>query len=96
MDSLEDNLKRLIKESVREVLRESEFRPPPLQKESPLPKASVVSNKSLLLSSSEAAEKMGVSIQTIRRLIKRGSLKASRVTRNLLIPVSELERLSKV
>jgi excisionase family DNA binding protein len=96
MDSLEDNLKRLIKESVREVLRESEFRPRPLQKESPLPKASVVSNKSLLLSSSEAAEKMGVSIQTIRRLIKRGSLKTSRVTRNLLIPVSELERLSKV
>jgi excisionase family DNA binding protein len=93
---LEENLKRLIKESVREVLRDSEFRQPPPLKEPQLPKPIVNSNKSLLLSSSEAAEKMGVSIQTIRRLIKRGSLKASRVTRNLLIPVSELERLSKV
>ena len=96
MDSLEDTLKRLIKESVREVLRESEFRQTFPQKESPLPKPTVVSNKSLLLSSSEAAERMGVSVQTIRRLIKRGSLKASRVTRNLLIPVPEIERLSKV
>jgi excisionase family DNA binding protein len=96
MDSLEDTLKRLIKESVREVLREPEFCQLAPRRESPPPKPAVVSTKSLLVTSSEAAEMMSVSIQTIRRLINRGSLKASRVTRNILIPVSELERLMKV
>ena len=44
----------------------------------------------------EAAEMMSMSVQSVRRLISNGSLKASRKTRHILIPVSELERLMRV
>ena len=96
MDSIENNLKRLIKESVREVLREEEFsRPVPLR-ESPLPSASAPSSKKLAVKLPEAAEMLSVSTQTVRRLVANGSLKASRKTRHVLIPIEELERIMKV
>ena len=44
----------------------------------------------------EAAEMMSMSVQSVRRLISNGSLKASRKTRHILIPVSELVRLMRV
>ena len=96
MDSIEDNLKRLIKESVREVLRESEFRQLPTPRESPPPKPPLVTSRKLMVNSQEAAEMMSMSVQTVRRLISNGSLKASRKTRHILIPVSELDRIMKV
>jgi excisionase family DNA binding protein len=96
MDSLEDLLKRIIKESVREVLRESEFRqvPPPKEVSHPLP--GIPPSKKLAVKLPEAAEMLSVSTQTVRRLISNGSLKVSRKTRHVLIPVSELERIMKV
>lgn len=44
---------------------------------------------------SEAAAIFGVSPTTIYRLIERGELKVIRLTRHILIPASELERISK-
>ncbi|MCB1086058.1 MAG: helix-turn-helix domain-containing protein [Verrucomicrobiae bacterium] len=41
----------------------------------------------------EAAEVLGVSHWTVRRLIKSGALKSCRVLRCHLIPVSEIDRL---
>ena len=41
----------------------------------------------------EAAQVLGVSTKTIRRLIDRDKLRAVRVLRHILIPVSELEKL---
>ena len=49
-----------------------------------------------MVNSQEAAEMMSMSVQTVRRLISNGSLKASRKTRHILIPVSELDRIMKV
>lgn len=40
----------------------------------------------------ETAERLGVSIFTIRRLIKDGSLRAVRVSRRVLVPESEVLR----
>ena len=96
MYSLEDNLKALIKESIREVLREAEFNQRAIPRESLPPKPPPVSARKLMVNSQEAAEMMSMSVQTVRRLISNGSLKASRKTRHILIPVSELERLMKV
>jgi excisionase family DNA binding protein len=96
MDSLEDNLKRLIKESVREVLRESEFsKVHQPHGESPT-KNTPLAAKKLAVKISEAAEIVSLSIPTLRRLIANGSLKVSRKTRHVLIPVSELERIMRV
>ena len=96
MDSLENNLKELIKESIREVLREDEFSLRAIPRESPPLKPASVTTRKLMVNSQEAAEMMSMSVQTVRRLISNGSLKASRKTRHLLIPVSELERIMKV
>ena len=96
MDPLGENLKRLIKESIREVLRESEFRQLPSPRESPPLKLPSLSTRKLMVNLQEAAEMMSMSVQTIRRLILNGSLKASRKTRHILIPISELERLTRV
>lgn len=41
----------------------------------------------------EASERLGVSVFTVRRLIKTGSLKAVRVARRLLVPESEILRI---
>ena len=41
----------------------------------------------------EAAEALGVSQTTVRRLIRRGSLRPCRALRHVLIPVSEVRRL---
>jgi len=41
----------------------------------------------------DASERLGVSVFTVRRLIKTGSLKAVRVARRLLIPESEILRV---
>jgi excisionase family DNA binding protein len=40
----------------------------------------------------ETAERLGVSIFTVRRLIKNGALRAVRVSRRLLVPESEILR----
>jgi excisionase family DNA binding protein len=40
----------------------------------------------------DTADRLGVSIFTIRRLIKDGSLRAVRVSRRLLVPESEILR----
>ncbi len=39
------------------------------------------------------AEMTGVSIQTLRRYLRSGALKASRIGRRIVIPVSELQKL---
>jgi excisionase family DNA binding protein len=41
----------------------------------------------------ESSERLGVSIFTLRRLIKTGSLKAVYVARRILIPESEILRI---
>ena len=41
----------------------------------------------------EAAELLGVSASSIRRLIARGHLRSVRVLRHVLIPATELDRL---
>jgi excisionase family DNA binding protein len=96
MDSLQDNLKRIIKESVREVLREEEFSKPQRSKEPSSAKPIHTPSKKLTVKLSEAAEIVSLSIPTLRRLIANGSLKVSRKTRHVLIPVSELERIMRV
>jgi len=96
VDSLEDNLKRLIKESIREVLREAEFSKPRQAYDVNPPKTTPASSKKLAVKISEAAEIVSLSIPTLRRLIANGSLKVSRKTRHVLIPVSELERIMRV
>jgi excisionase family DNA binding protein len=96
MDSLQENLKRLIKESVREVLREEEFSKPQRSKEPSLVKPLQTPSKKLAVKLSEAAEIVSLSIPTLRRMISNGSLKVSRKTRHVLIPVSELERIMRV
>jgi excisionase family DNA binding protein len=42
-----------------------------------------------------AAEMLELSEFTLRRLVKRGKLRAARVGRRVLIPVSEIDRLGK-
>jgi excisionase family DNA binding protein len=46
-----------------------------------------------LTSISEASERLGVSTFTTRRLIKAGELRAVRVSKRVMIPESELERV---
>ena len=96
MDSLQENLKRLIKESVREVLREEEFSKPQRSKEPSSVKPLQTPSKKLAVKLSEAAEIVSLSIPTLRRMISNGSLKVSRKTRHVLIPMEELERIMKV
>jgi excisionase family DNA binding protein len=43
----------------------------------------------------QAAEYVGLSTVSIRRLIKRGLIKPNRALRHILIPVSELDRFLK-
>jgi excisionase family DNA binding protein len=50
----------------------------------------------LAYSMREAAQVLGVSYQTVYRLLKRGLIKSSSALRHKLIPVSELERFLKV
>jgi excisionase family DNA binding protein len=45
------------------------------------------------LSISEAAETLGISHWSIRRLIKSGALRTCRVLRTHLIPIDEIDRL---
>jgi excisionase family DNA binding protein len=40
----------------------------------------------------EAASYLGISPSSVRRLIKRGLIKANRALRHILIPVAELDR----
>lgn len=54
------------------------------------PKCSAISPRALKLM--QAANYLGVSAISIRRLIKRGLIKPNRALRHLLIPVIELER----
>lgn len=44
----------------------------------------------------DAAERIGVSESSIRRLIKRGEIRAINKLRHVLIPASEIERFLKV
>jgi excisionase family DNA binding protein len=96
MDSLEDSLKRIIKESVREVLRESEFRQFQQLKDNPRPLPSTPISKKLAVKIDEAAEMLSLSVPTLRRLIANGSLKVSRKTRHLLIPIEEIKRMMDI
>lgn len=41
----------------------------------------------------EAAAMLGISQNSVRRLITRGKLRAVRVLRHVLVPISEIERL---
>jgi excisionase family DNA binding protein len=43
----------------------------------------------------QAEEMTGLSQFTLRRLVKRGKVRAARVGRRILIPMTELERLTK-
>jgi excisionase family DNA binding protein len=43
----------------------------------------------------EAGRLLSVSKYTIRRLIRRGVLQAVRISRRLLVPVAEIERISR-
>ena len=56
MDSIENNLKIIIKESVREVLREEEFSKPQRSKEPSSVKPVQIPSKKLAVKLSEAAE----------------------------------------
>lgn len=49
-------------------------------------------NERLALSVKETAESLGVREKTVRRLIQRRLLRATRALRHLLIPKTELER----
>ena len=96
MDTLSESLKLVIKDAFREVLREPEFRQPaPVSVKAPVHSAPTGSKK-LAVKISEAAEMLSLHESSIRRLVDNGSLKASRKTRHILIPLSELERLMKV
>lgn len=53
-------------------------------------KAEVLARKALKLR--EAAQVLGVSTKTVRRLIDRNKLRAVRVLRHLLIPITEIDR----
>jgi excisionase family DNA binding protein len=46
-----------------------------------------------LRSIDEASERLGISTFTTRRLIKAGDLRAVRVSKRVMIPESELERV---
>lgn len=46
----------------------------------------------LAFSAQEAAQSIGVSVETVRRLIKRGHLKCCTALRHKVIPRAELER----
>jgi excisionase family DNA binding protein len=54
------------------------------------PNCSAVSPRALKLR--QAANYVGVSTISIRRLIKRGLIKPNRALRHLLIPIAELDR----
>jgi len=54
------------------------------------PNCSAVNPRALKLK--QAANYLGVSSNSIRRLIKRGLIKPNRALRHMLIPISELER----
>jgi excisionase family DNA binding protein len=45
-----------------------------------------------LVSIRRTAEALGVSVDTIRRLVERKELRAVRVSRRVLVPASEIER----
>jgi excisionase family DNA binding protein len=49
----------------------------------------------LSVSLEEAQELTGISQHTFRKLVKRGRIKAARVGRRIVIPVTELEKLVK-
>jgi excisionase family DNA binding protein len=51
-----------------------------------------MSGHRLAYSTREAAELLGVSEKTIRRLVVRGLLRSSKALRHLLIPKKEIER----
>ena len=46
-----------------------------------------------LVSARQAAQTLGVSVDTIRRLIEAGDLKAVRIRTRLLLPRAEIERV---
>ncbi len=54
---------------------------------------SVISPKPLTVSIEEAARLSGLSKYTIRAYERKGLIKATRIGRRVLIPVSELERV---
>jgi excisionase family DNA binding protein len=54
------------------------------------PNCPQVSQRALKLG--QAAEYLGLSTISIRRLIKRGLIKPNRALRHILIPIAELER----
>jgi excisionase family DNA binding protein len=49
-----------------------------------------------LVTIATAATMLSLSVSTVRRLIKKGSIRCNRKTRHCLIPVSEIERFASV
>ena len=102
MDSLDESIKRLIKQAVkeavsealREALRDFQISVPARTERPSAPKP--IQSKKLAVKIDEAAEMLSLSTITIRRLIANGSLKASRKTRHLLIPIEEVKRMMEL
>lgn len=50
--------------------------------------------KPVLLSKAEAARRLGVSVQTLQKMIRSGEVPARRFRRRVLIPTSFIERMA--
>ena len=98
MDPLSEFLKQVVKEAVsealRETLREFQLQRPTHEVKQNFSKPD--ESKKLAVKIDEAAEMLSLSTATVRRLVADGSLKVSRKTRHVLIPVEELKRMMDV
>ena len=77
-------IRELVKESLREVLRETQQRPTP---EAQNPQEGGTKK---LLSRQEAADLLGVSVQTIASMLRDGMLEHVRIRRRVLIPLTSI------
>lgn len=59
-----------------------------------VPDKSQLQQRRLLLKISEAAELLGISTASVRRLVARGELAVNRKLRHVLIPRTEIERFA--
>jgi excisionase family DNA binding protein len=98
MDALSESLKQVVKEAVSEALRETlrEFQLPRPTQVGQQNASKHVESKKLAVKIDEAAEMLSLSTATVRRLVADGSLKVSRKTRHVLIPIEELKRMMDV
>ena len=98
MDALTESLKQVVKEAVSEALRETlrEFQLPKPTQVVQQNTAKPAESKKLAVKIDEAAEMLSLSTATVRRLVANGSLKVSRKTRHLLIPIEEIKRMMDI